>query len=113
MASGWNLCVWLECIGWLVGVVVRRYIKYPHNPYYLFLLHLYYIALFLQQHHYFFVHFKNVFHSCLLFLCNKANVAQIKEHSRSLNNRDHANVKRTSTARVHARVSRLHVRGTA
>ena len=26
MASGWNLWVWLECIGWLVGVVVRRYI---------------------------------------------------------------------------------------
>ena len=28
MASGWNLWVWLQCIGtvWLVGVVVRRYI---------------------------------------------------------------------------------------
>ena len=27
MASGWDLWVWLECIGvWLVGVVVRRYI---------------------------------------------------------------------------------------
>ena len=26
MASGWNLWVWLECIVWLVGVVVRRYI---------------------------------------------------------------------------------------
>ena len=26
MASGWNLWVWLQCIGGLVGVVVRRYI---------------------------------------------------------------------------------------
>ena len=25
MASGWNLWVWLECIVWLVVVVVRRY----------------------------------------------------------------------------------------
>ena len=24
MASGWNLWVWLPCIVWLVGVVVRR-----------------------------------------------------------------------------------------
>ena len=26
MVSGWNLWVWLPCIMWLVGVVVRRYI---------------------------------------------------------------------------------------
>ena len=26
MASGWNLWVWLPCLVWLVGVVVRRYI---------------------------------------------------------------------------------------
>ena len=26
MASGWNLWVWLQCIVWLVRVVVRRYI---------------------------------------------------------------------------------------
>ena len=26
MTSGWNLWVWLQCIVWLVGVVVRRYI---------------------------------------------------------------------------------------
>ena len=26
VASGWNLCLWLECIGVVVGVVVRRYI---------------------------------------------------------------------------------------
>ena len=28
MASGWNLWVGLECIVWLVGVVVRRYIEF-------------------------------------------------------------------------------------
>ena len=26
MASGWNLWVWLQCIVWLVIVVIRRYI---------------------------------------------------------------------------------------
>ena len=26
MASGWNLWVWLECIGVVSGLVVRRYI---------------------------------------------------------------------------------------
>ena len=26
MASGWNLWVWLQCIVWLVSVVIRRYI---------------------------------------------------------------------------------------
>ena len=26
MVSGWNLWVWLQCIGMLVDVVVRRYI---------------------------------------------------------------------------------------
>ena len=27
MASGWNLWVWLPCIGVVVGVVVRKYIN--------------------------------------------------------------------------------------
>ena len=26
MASGWNQWIWLQCIVWLVGVVIRRYI---------------------------------------------------------------------------------------
>ena len=41
--SGWNLWVWL------LGVVLRRYIDF----------------LILQQHPYFFVHFFNVFRSCI------------------------------------------------
>ena len=62
MASGWNLWVWLE---WLVDVV-RRYID--------FLIILLFptplvLALFLQQHPYFFVHFKMFFSSCLCYFC--------------------------------------------
>ena len=33
MASGWNLWVWLQCIGVVVGVVVREVYRYPHNNY--------------------------------------------------------------------------------
>ena len=55
-----------------MGVVVRRYYRVPHNITYPCSTC---IRPFLQQHPYFFVHFKNVFHSCLLFLYNIANVA--------------------------------------
>ena len=55
MASGWNLWVWLPCIGVVSGVVVRRYIdiftiiiNFPYSTC---------ISFFLQQHPYFFVHF--------------------------------------------------------
>ena len=69
MASGWNLWVWL------VGVVVRRYIDiliiiitFPYSIC---------ISSFLQQHPYFIVHFKkNISFLFMLFLCNRANVAQ-------------------------------------
>ena len=61
MASGWNLWVWLQCIGVaIVGVVVRRYIdiliiiiNFPYSTCIR--------SFFWQQHPYFFVHFKNVF----------------------------------------------------
>ena len=61
MASGWNLWVWLECIGVVSGCCCKEVYRYPHNNYKFSLLHLYYIALFCQQHPYFFVHFLNVF----------------------------------------------------
>ena len=61
VASGWNLWVWLGCLVWLVGVVVRLY---PHNNYYFSLLQVYILALFLA--------------------------AASKEHSRSFKYRDHA-----------------------
>ena len=53
MASGWNLRVWLECIGVVSGCCCKEVYRYPHNNYYFSLLH-----LFWQQHPYFFVHKK-------------------------------------------------------
>ena len=43
MASGWNLCVWLECIGVVSGCCCMEVCvyRYPHNIYYFSLLHLY------------------------------------------------------------------------
>ena len=40
MASGWNLWVWLECIG-VVSWCCKEVYRYPHNNYYFSLLHLY------------------------------------------------------------------------
>ena len=34
MASGWNLWVWLECIGVVSGCCCREVYRYPHNNYY-------------------------------------------------------------------------------
>ena len=45
--SGWNLWVWL------LGVVLRRYNRFPHTTY----PYSPCICPFLQQHPYFFVHF--------------------------------------------------------
>ena len=45
MASGWNLWVWLECIGVVSGCCCKEVYRYPHNNYYFSLLHLYYIAV--------------------------------------------------------------------
>ena len=44
MDSGWNLWVWLPCIGVVSGCRCKEVYRYPHNN---SLLHLYYIALFL------------------------------------------------------------------
>ena len=63
---------------WLVGVVVRRYnIRIDFLIILLIPRDSTCISSFLQQHPYFFVHFKNVFSFLfMLFLCNIANVAQ-------------------------------------
>ena len=73
-----------------MGVVVRRYIDF------LIILLIptpLVLALFLQQHPYFFVHLKNVFSFLfMLFLCNIANTAQrtfeMVQNSRSCEHRD-------------------------
>ena len=74
MASGWNLWVWLQCIGVVSGCCCKEVYRYPHNNYNFSLLHLYYIALFLQQHPYFFVHFKNVFPFLFMLFCCSKNI---------------------------------------
>ena len=43
MASGWNLWVWLPCIGVVSGCCCKEVYRDPHNNY--------------KQHPYFFVHF--------------------------------------------------------
>ena len=52
--SGWNLWVWL------LGVVVRRYIRRFHHTTYGLLLYLF----FFTAASILFIHFKNVFRSC-------------------------------------------------
>ena len=39
MASGWNVWVWLECIGLVSGHCCKEEYRFPHN-----------ITYFLQQH---------------------------------------------------------------
>ena len=34
MASGWNLWVWLECIGVVSECCCKEIYRYPHNNYY-------------------------------------------------------------------------------
>ena len=46
MASGWNLWVWLPCIGVVSGWCCNNY-RYPHNDYSFSLLHALVLALFL------------------------------------------------------------------
>ena len=33
MASGWNLWVWLQCIGVVSGCCCKEVYRYPHNNY--------------------------------------------------------------------------------
>ena len=42
VVSGWNLWVWLECIGVVSGCCCKEVYRYPQNNYYFSLLHLYY-----------------------------------------------------------------------
>ena len=54
MASGWNLWVWLQCIGVVSGCCCKEVYRFPHITYP-------YSTFFLQQHPYFFVQFLIVF----------------------------------------------------
>ena len=61
MASGWNLWVWLQCIGVASGCCCKEVYRYPHNNYKFSLLHLYILALFLPAASLLFGLFFNVF----------------------------------------------------
>ena len=108
MASGWNLWVWLECIGVVSGCCCKEVYNYidiliiiitfPYSTY---------ISLFGSSIPTSLFIFKMFFHSSLLFLCNIANVAQrtfeiipkskSREHGDIINYID-KNIERTSTA---------------
>ena len=75
MASGWNLWVCLECIGVVSGCCCKEVYRYPHNNYYLSLLHLY--KLFLAAASILLCSLLKFFGFLfMLFLCDIANVAQ-------------------------------------
>ena len=80
MTSGCNLWVWLECIVAVSGCCCKEVYRYPlKNNYYFSYITPLVLALFWQQHPYFFVHLKNVFSFLfMLYLFNIfiANVAQ-------------------------------------
>ena len=50
MACGWNIWVWLECIGVVSGCCCKEVFRYPHNNYYFPLLHLYYAPINVRPH---------------------------------------------------------------
>ena len=82
MASGWNLWVWLQCIGVASRCCYREVYRYPHNNYILIFPTSLVLGLFWQQHPYFFVHFKMFFRSCFCYFFTIYSTLLI-EHSRS------------------------------
>ena len=112
MASGWNLWVWLECLGVVSGCFCKEVYRYPHNvtypdPYSI-CVNSFFAAVSLLL-----CSFKKCF-SVLVYviLCNIANVPQrtfeMIQKSRS---RGHGDM--IISARMCARESRnFHVRGT-
>ena len=55
MTSGWNLWVWLECIGVVSRCCCKEVYRFPHNITYPYSTCI--TVAFLQQHPYFFVHY--------------------------------------------------------
>ena len=53
MASGWNLWVWLECIGVISGCCCKEVYGYSHNNKLLLFPTPLVLALFWKQHPYF------------------------------------------------------------
>ena len=71
--------MWLECIGVVSECCYKEVYRYPHNNTYPYSTC---IGSFLQQHPYFFIHFKNVFSFLfILFLCNIANTVNVAQRT--------------------------------
>ena len=92
MASGWNLWVWLQCIGVVSGCcckevydILTKIINFPYSSC---------ISSFFGSSipTSFFI-FKMFFRSCLCYFFTKNKQTLLKEHSRWFKkNRDHANI---------------------
>ena len=116
MASGWNLWVWLECVGVVSGCCCKEVIDFLIILLIPTPLVLYCISSFLQQYIYIAVSlflcsiFKCFSFLFMLFLCNIANVAQRTfesvQKSRSREHGDIIILTRPYVDCVHARVPR-------
>ena len=107
MASGWNLWVWLECIGVVSWCCCKEVYRFPHNITYPYSTC---ISSFLQQqqqqqqqHSYFFVYFKNIF--SFLFVI----FVQYSKHC-SKNNQNRSKIEITRTWRYNYIDKNMHVR---
>ena len=67
MASGWNLWVWLQCIGVVSGCCCKEVYRYPHNNYLFSLYTPLVLAFFLAAASLILCSFLNVF---LFFIYN-------------------------------------------
>ena len=90
MESGWNLWVWLECIGVVSGCCCKEVYRFPHNSYYLSLLHLYW--LFLAAASVLFCSFLKCFFILVYVIFVQYSKRCSKKHLRSFKNRDHVNM---------------------
>ena len=68
MTSGWNLWVWLECIGVVSGCCKEVY-RFPHNITYPYSTCI--TVAFLQQHPYFFCSLLKYFFILVIFINDK------------------------------------------
>ena len=83
VASGWNLWVWLECIGVDSGCCCKEVYRYPHNNYYFSLLHFLFGSIIPTS-----FHFKNVFSFLFVIFVQYSKCC-------SKNLRDHSKIKIT------------------
>ena len=94
MASGWNLWVWLQCIGVASRCCCKEVYRYPHNNYKFSLLYLYILGIFLAAASLLLCSFLKCFFGLVsvIFLQYIANVTH-RTFEIVQKNRDPANIK--------------------